>query len=263
MTDEVFDALVIGAGFGGLGAALTLAEAGARVCLCETLRYPGGCASTFSRDGYRFDAGATLVSGLGPGQLFGDWIARHALEVDLEWMDPLLELRAPGVELTIRRDRGALLEDLCRLEAAPAQALRAFFAEQRRVADVLWSLFDDPSFLPPLSGGSLLRHADKLAELHTGMTCRIGIPVEQLAHGYHQNVSSPIYSTGIGLLLRGLIDVESGRVLPEPEVPQAISDAKKEPSNAEEKSGTWFDSVFRKTKEWFEADPEVDLEKNR
>ena len=56
-----------------------------------------------------------------------------------------------------------------------------------------------------LSLGSAMAHADKLAELHTGMTCRIGIPVEQLAHGYHQNVSSPIYSTGIGLMLRGLL----------------------------------------------------------
>ena len=46
------------------GAALALAKRGARVCLCESLRYPGGCASTFSKDGARFDAGATLVSGL-------------------------------------------------------------------------------------------------------------------------------------------------------------------------------------------------------
>jgi len=113
-------------------------------------------------------------------------------------------------------------------------------------------------------GGSLLQHADKLAELHTGMTCRIGIPVEQLAHGYHQNFSSPIYSTGVGLLLRGLIDVETSRAVPETEAPQAVSNAKKEPSNAkEEQPNTWFDSVFRKTKEWFEADPEVDLGKNR
>jgi glycine/D-amino acid oxidase-like deaminating enzyme len=31
-----FDALIIGAGFGGLGAALSLSERGARVCLCES-----------------------------------------------------------------------------------------------------------------------------------------------------------------------------------------------------------------------------------
>ena len=52
----MLDALVIGAGFGGLGAALRLAEGGARVALCETLKYPGGCASTFERGGHRYGA---------------------------------------------------------------------------------------------------------------------------------------------------------------------------------------------------------------
>ena len=53
---------MIGAGFGGLSAALTLAERGADVRVCEALNYPGGCASTFRKDGYAFEAGATLSS---------------------------------------------------------------------------------------------------------------------------------------------------------------------------------------------------------
>ena len=57
--------LVIGSGFGGLGAALTLAEAGKQVLLCERLNYPGGCAATFQRKGIAFEAGATLFSGFG------------------------------------------------------------------------------------------------------------------------------------------------------------------------------------------------------
>ena len=57
------DTLVIGAGFGGLSAALHLADAGQRVVLCEALNYPGGCASTFRRDGLQFEAGATLFKG--------------------------------------------------------------------------------------------------------------------------------------------------------------------------------------------------------
>jgi phytoene dehydrogenase-like protein len=41
---EVVDALVVGAGFGGLGAALSLAERGAWVVIYEALKYPGGHA---------------------------------------------------------------------------------------------------------------------------------------------------------------------------------------------------------------------------
>jgi cell division protein FtsA len=109
-------------------------------------------------------------------------------------------------------------------------------------------------------GGSLMAHSEKLTEFHTGMTCRIGIPVENLAHGYHEKVSSPIFSTGIGLLLRGLQDIEPGKVQHEENF--AVTDENREPSNvSEEKGASWFDTVFKKTKEWFEAEPDMDFNK--
>ncbi|RME94656.1 MAG: cell division protein FtsA, partial [Bacteroidetes bacterium] len=63
-------------------------------------------------------------------------------------------------------------------------------------------------------GGSLLRHVDKLVELHTGQNCRVGTPVEHLAHGYHEQLSSPIYATSLGLLLKGFEDIDSGKIAP-------------------------------------------------
>ncbi len=153
------DVVVIGAGFGGLGAALRLAEGGARVTVCEALAYPGGCASTFKRSGYRFEAGATLFSGFGPGQLFAGWIARHELPVEVEWLDPLITLRAPGFSLEVPPRRDALVARLAAMPGAPAEGLRRFFAYQTQVADALWGLFDDPNLLPPLDGAALLRHA--------------------------------------------------------------------------------------------------------
>ena len=55
------EVLVIGSGYGGLGAALTLAEQGRGVVLASAFfSYPGGCASTFSKEGYKFESGATL-----------------------------------------------------------------------------------------------------------------------------------------------------------------------------------------------------------
>jgi cell division protein FtsA len=116
-------------------------------------------------------------------------------------------------------------------------------------------------------GGALLQHIEQLCEFHTGMSCRIGVPVEHLAHGYHQNVSSPIYSTAIGLLLRGLDDVTATSVAETVTAPKAATveaaATLKEPSNvAEEKSASWLDNVFRRTKEWFEAEPDLDFDKN-
>jgi phytoene dehydrogenase-like protein len=159
---EAYDVAVIGAGFGGLGAALRLAELGARVVVCERLAYPGGCASTFQRDGCRFESGATLFSGLARGQLFGDWIARHGLDVAVDWLDPVVELRTADWRLPVRSDRAALLRQLEAFPGAPRAALRRFFGRQRRVADLLWSLLEDPASLPPVDLRAGLRHVAAL-----------------------------------------------------------------------------------------------------
>lgn len=158
----LYDALVIGAGFGGLGAALSLAEAGASVAICEALAYPGGCASTFSRRGASYEAGATLFSGFGPGQLFDTWVKRHGLDVVFEPLDPVITLRAPGLSLPIPRERAALVAQLAALPGAPVAKIHAFFAEQRAVADLLWALFDDPRMLPPWSASALMAHLARL-----------------------------------------------------------------------------------------------------
>lgn len=157
-SDDAFDALVIGSGFGGLGAALSLAEGGARVLVCETLKYPGGCASTFSRSGYAFEAGATLFSGFDEDQHFGRWIRKHQLDVTIDWIDPLVQLRTPALNLAVGRNREALVSSLASLPGAPEKNLRAFFDKQAKVAATLWSLFDDPALLPPLSASAILKH---------------------------------------------------------------------------------------------------------
>lgn len=186
LKDEVKDAVVVGAGFGGLGAALGLVEHGARVVVCETLRYAGGCASTFTKDGYAFDAGATLLSGLGESQLFGRWQRQYALGVDVEWLDPLVELRTPSFRLAVPRERDALVARFAALPGAPtrARALSAFFATQRKVADALWPLFDDPSLLPPFDLRALARHARRGPE-YLALLGLVGKPLTEVvaAHG--------------------------------------------------------------------------------
>lgn len=152
------DVVVIGAGFGGLATALRLAELGVDVALCENLRYPGGCASTFSRNGLKFEAGATLFSGFDPGQLFHTWIERHDMDVHIDWLDPIVEMRAPGFHLDVPRCRQTLVERFKALPDAPGPALEAFFDHQRRTADALWALFADPALLPPFGLAALMQH---------------------------------------------------------------------------------------------------------
>jgi len=63
-----FDAVVIGSGTGGLSAALSLATAGKKILLLEQHNVPGGCATSFVRGRFEFDASLHEFCSLGyPG----------------------------------------------------------------------------------------------------------------------------------------------------------------------------------------------------
>ncbi|MEN9420072.1 MAG: hypothetical protein RI988_3693, partial [Pseudomonadota bacterium] len=55
-------AIVIGSGFGGLAAAIRLSVRGWRVQVLERLPVPGGRARVHEQDGFRFDAGPTIIT---------------------------------------------------------------------------------------------------------------------------------------------------------------------------------------------------------
>lgn len=177
-------AIVIGAGFGGLSAALHLAEAGRDVVLFEALGYPGGCASTFERFGHRYEAGATMFAGFGPGGPMTRLLERFDVDVPVHLLDPVLDFRSPDLALTIGSDREAFVEALCEVPGAPVQGIRAFFDELVRVADPLWSLFAHPELLPPLSGRALWGHL-KRAPGYLPLVAGVGRPLSSRlqAHG--------------------------------------------------------------------------------
>ena len=111
-------------------------------------------------------------------------------------------------------------------------------------------------------GGALLRDLDKLTELHTGLSARIGTPTEHLAHGFTEQLTSPIYSTGVGLLLQGFADIDAGRIVvkkKKPAVPEKTEEEIAVEKQAAEDQPSWFDSMFKKTKEWFEHEPDRDF----
>ncbi|BAZ52836.1 amine oxidase [Nostoc sp. NIES-4103] len=58
------DVVVIGSGIGGLSCAAVLARYGFDVIVCESHSIPGGAAHAFERNGFKFDSGPSLYSGL-------------------------------------------------------------------------------------------------------------------------------------------------------------------------------------------------------
>ena len=55
-------------------------------------------------------------------------------------------------------------------------------------------------------GGSMLKHLAQLVEYRTGLLARVGYPNEHLSKGYVDEIQSPMYATGVGLILKGFQD---------------------------------------------------------
>lgn len=85
-------------------------------------------------------------------------------------------------------------------------------------------------------GGSQLKHIIQLTEYVTGLGARIGYPNEHLAGGYAKPLMNPMYSTCIGLILRGYHDYENGKMVYAEDGGNYIS-AKLEEENAVEQEG--------------------------
>lgn len=107
-------------------------------------------------------------------------------------------------------------------------------------------------------GGALLNHIKKLAAYHTGLSVRIGSPRESLAQGYNEDISSPMYATAIGLLLKGVKHpVASENVYVEDLEPKLPTDGIPFNDDSETEGGLykgkkkWFEELVEKTKEWF------------
>ena len=58
-------------------------------------------------------------------------------------------------------------------------------------------------------GGSQLKHLIQLTEYVTGLNARIGYPNEHLSGGHIEELSKPMYSTCIGLILKGYNEFEN------------------------------------------------------
>ncbi|MDQ6848515.1 MAG: phytoene desaturase family protein [Actinomycetota bacterium] len=110
-TDSV---VVVGAGLGGLSAALHLAGAGRHVTVVEREAIPGGRAGLIQDHGYHFDSGPTVLTMpeliadplAAVGERLADWLTLHRL-------DPAYRARfADGSTIDVHADVDAMADEI-------------------------------------------------------------------------------------------------------------------------------------------------------
>ncbi len=167
-------AIVIGAGIGGLSAAMRLGAKGYRVTVLDRLDRAGGRGSSVTQDGHRFDLGPTIVTV--PQVLEELWAAcgrDFRKDVDLRPLDPFYQIRwEDGSHFAASGDTKRMMAEVERLSPGDltgyakflkdSEARYAFGFENlgRRSMHQLWELIKVlPRFVMLRADRSVARHA--------------------------------------------------------------------------------------------------------
>lgn len=172
--DPRSEAIVIGAGLGGLAAAMRLGAKGYRVTVLDKLDVVGGRGSSITEDGHRFDLGPTIVTV--PEVFRKLWAVcgrDFDTDVDLRPLDPFYVIRWPdGSQFTARGDTEAMVEEVRRLSPRDVKGYLRFLKDSHRryvvgyegmVAEPMHRLWDTIKVLPEFArlraDRSILGHA--------------------------------------------------------------------------------------------------------
>lgn len=91
-------------------------------------------------------------------------------------------------------------------------------------------------------GGAQLKHISQLIEYVTGMDTRIGYPNEHLAKGNSEEMTSPMFATGVGLVLKGFNNIE----------PKKSDDTGEVVGHSKKNKGGFFEKIMKVGEKFFD-----------
>ena len=126
-----YDAIVIGAGLGGLSAATMLAHNGLDVLLLERHNVPGGYATSFVRGRYEFEVALHELSGVGPPERRGGvyrYLEYLGMTDKIEFLHVPNLYRSvfPDLDIVLPTGREAYEAKLCETFPHEAEGIRRF-----------------------------------------------------------------------------------------------------------------------------------------
>ncbi|HRS54009.1 MAG TPA: cell division protein FtsA [Bacteroidales bacterium] len=93
-------------------------------------------------------------------------------------------------------------------------------------------------------GGAQLKHIAQLTSFCTGMDTRIGYPTEHLANKVPDEMTNPMYATGIGLVIKGLENARKN----------AIRKKTATHPKPDKTKGRFFETIFKQGRRFFDDD---------
>jgi phytoene dehydrogenase-like protein len=112
-----YDAVIIGAGMGGLSCGTLLAKEGLRVLICEQSSKPGGYCQNFKRNGFTFTPAVHFLNEFGPNGQMKEAFQTLGLPPEIEFypQDPQRRIITPHFHLILSTDIDRFERDLIQL----------------------------------------------------------------------------------------------------------------------------------------------------
>jgi cell division protein FtsA len=145
---------------------------------------------------------------------------------------PGLRGRAPK-EITLKNLAKIIQARMEEIIEAVYQEIKSTGLEKRLIAGIVLT-----------GGGAMLKHIEQLTQFITGMDTRIGYPNEHLAGNSAEEMTSPMYSTAIGLVLLGMLRSDISSIKNGVETPLETTTEKKPQTPKHNKVSEWLDKFF-------------------
>jgi phytoene desaturase len=139
MVEKRYDAVVIGAGIGGLTAAAILSKNKIKTLVLENAPRVGGCCSTYEKEGYRFDYGAVYLMNVEQTafKMVMDSVGITKSGLNLIECNPLYTHKWNETkELVVHRDITRYLGEIEKLFPQEKENVKRFIRDAKKVMDI-------------------------------------------------------------------------------------------------------------------------------
>jgi phytoene dehydrogenase-like protein len=158
-----YDAVIIGAGMGGLSCGTLLAKEGLRVLICEQASRPGGYCVNFKRNGFTFAPAVHYLNEFGPTGQMNEAFQTLGISPEIEFcpQDPQRRIITPQFQLTLSTDIDQFERDLIHLFPKEKLSIHAYIEEWKRFVKSIEGL--------PLKSLEVISPQEKLQLLYKGI----------------------------------------------------------------------------------------------
>ena len=183
-------AVIVGAGLGGLAAAMRLGARGYRVTVLDRLAVPGGRATVFKQDGFTFDAGPTIITAPFVLEELWKFTGRNFYDdVKLKALEPFYTIRFDdGDTFTNQSDVVAMRREVARISPDDITGYENFMRESEAIYKIG---FEKLGHVPFQSIGSMAAIVPELLKLkawqsvHSHVASHVKHPKLRMALSFH------------------------------------------------------------------------------